>query len=114
MSTTDQQTLPQPFDLPAPERVPVDISIEPWRKDSTHGEPGRFSMSVPRAVADYVLRVKHIAAEVTAQEFDHRHVLADLQKATTPARADLARMDADYAAAKQAGASDSDLVAIRA
>src|SRR2546422_5016445 len=99
MSTTDQQTLPQPFDLPAPERVVVDISIEPWEDGkSTTGDPGRFAMSVPRAVADHVMRVKHIAGETVAQEFNYRHVLGALAKETAPARSDLARMDADYQA----------------
>jgi len=111
MSTTDQQTLPQPFDLPAPERVVVDISIEPWEDGkSTTGDPGRFPMSVPRAVADHVMRVKHIAAQTSASDFTH--VLGALQKETAPARADLAHMDSDYEAAKQAGATEVQLQAI--
>src|SRR5438552_8996310 len=97
MNTTDQQTLPQPFRPPAPERVVVDISIEPWEDGkSTTGDPGRFAMSVPRAVANHVHRVKNIAAQTVAQEFTYRHVLGALDKETAPARADLAHMDADY------------------
>src|SRR5438445_13488359 len=107
MSTTDQQTLPEPFALPEPERVMVDVSIEPWTATSTPGDPGRFPMSVPRAVADHVMRVKYIAAQTSAS--DLTHVLGALQNETEPARADLAHMDSDYDAAQQAGAPDEQL-----
>jgi hypothetical protein len=115
---SNQMTLPEPFDLPEPARVAVDVSIEPWEARGhvppSLDDPGRVPMTVPRAVADHVMRAKNIAGQMVKQEFAYGHVLADLTKATSQPRADITRMDADFAAAKQAGATPAQLEAISA
>src|SRR2546423_768474 len=107
--SSDQMTLPEPFDLPEPEVVSVDVSAEP--DGSTIGT----HMTVPRPVADRVQHMKHVATAARDSELAFtRTVLADLRKATQGARTTLTGLDAEVQAARAAGASELELVAITA